>query len=107
VIRGVAAAPVQEAGRRAAAAWFLLEFQSRRQAALPVVLFGRRADELPALAPGVEIRVACVRRELIDPLDERLPPGAREALFPGRSPADLPYSIETLFGGPQSAVMVV
>jgi len=43
----------------------------------------------------------------VDPLDERLPAGAREALFPGRSPADLPYSIETLFGGPETAVMLL
>ena len=107
VVRGVAAAPVQESGSRAAAAWFLLKYSSKRQAALPVILFGRRADELPALAPGAEARVACVRRELIDPLDERLPPGAREALFPGRPLADLPYSIEVLFGGPESAVMLL
>jgi hypothetical protein len=107
VVRGTAAAPVQEAGRRATAAWFLLEYSGRRQAALPVILFGRRADELPALAPGAAVRVACVRRELVDPLDERLPAGARAALFPGRSPADLPYSAEVLFGGPQSAVTVL
>jgi len=107
VVRGGAAAPARESGRRAAAAWFLLEFRGRRQAALPVILFGRHADELPALTPGAAVRVACVRRELIDPLDERLPPGAREALFPGRPPADLPYSIEVLFGGPESAVMLL
>jgi hypothetical protein len=108
VVRGGAATPVRESGHRVAAAWFLLEFPGgRRQAAIPVVLFGRRADELPALAPGAAVRAACVRRELIDPLDERLPAEAREALFPGRSPADLPYSIEVLFGGPQSAVMIL
>ncbi|MFP3209378.1 MAG: hypothetical protein RXR82_06760 [Nitrososphaeria archaeon] len=104
VIRGVASTPVRGA-RRSPFSWFMLEISRRHQPALPVVLWHRRADELPTIAPGATIRAACVHIEFDDPW--RLPAEVREALWPGSSLSDLPDSAFAAYGGPETAVMVV
>ena len=114
VVRGVAVTPVREANGRAPLAWFLLGNPPPASgiSILPpgapriirVVLFGRRASDLPAIEPGAAVRAACVHRESVDPAAPWYPAEAREALWPGRSEEDLPDSVSELHGGPETSV---
>ncbi len=104
VIRGVASTPVRKA-RRSPFSWFMLEISRRKQPALPVVLWHRRPDELPTIAPGATVRAACVHVELDAPW--RIPTEVMEELWPGSSLSDLPLSAFAAYGGPETAVMVV
>jgi len=117
VVRGAAATPVREADGRAPLAWLLLGnpppasgisiLPPGAPTIIRVVLFGRRAADLPAIAPGTTVRVACVHRESVDPAAPWYPAEAREALFPGRPEDDLPDSVSELHGGPESAVAML
>jgi len=105
VIRGVASTPVREVGRRNPFSWFAFEISRRHQPALPVVLWHRRADELPTIAPGATIRAACVHVEHDAPW--RIPMDVMEELWPGSSLSDLPLSAFAAYGGPETAVMLL
>ena len=116
VVRGVAVTPVRESDGRAPLAWFLLGaappasgiriLPPGAPTAVRVVLFGRRAADLPAIEPGATVRAACVHRESVDPTAPWYPNEAREILFPGRPEEDLPDSVSELHGGPESSVAV-
>jgi len=114
VVRGVAVTQVRESDGRSPLAWFLLGnappaggmriLPPGAPRIIRVVLFGRRADDLPAIAPGAAVRAACVHRESVDPAAPWYPAEAREILFPGRPEDDLPDSVSELHGGPESSI---
>jgi hypothetical protein len=113
VVRGVALTPVREEARFA---WFALLNEPDREkiifiphgapVVVRVVLYGRRATDLPSISWGTIVRVAGVRYRDANSR-ARWYSEAREAMLSHGCSADLPDTTGELYGGPETAVMVV